>query len=156
MNKRRSKALKQLAELLPAAYITRNHTESGLLSELYELNEKDKSLDLDLPIMTEDNCEEFFTITYPAMEVLNHHKRLKKGWKEKGTKGIQEYLIWLERHNRNFAKRMSEMEIEQLPEGLLYIAKMKVSSFWKSLMIFLFSFAMTFKSKKQANDFLNK
>ncbi len=147
MNKRRSKALKQLAELLPAAYITRDHTETGRLSELYLMNEKDESLDLDLPVMTEDNCDQIFSIKYPAMEILNHHKRLKAAWKKDKTKGIQDYLIWLDNHNRDFAKRMKDMEIEQMPEGLMRIATAKIGSFWKMLIAFLFSFAMVFQRK---------
>lgn len=147
MNKRRSKALKQLADLLPAAYITRDHSETGRLWELYNLIEEQKIEIENLPLLTEENADQVFTIKYPAMEILNHHKRLKKAWKEKKAKGIQEYILWLNQHNLAFAKRVQGMEVEQLPEGLLEIAKAKVSSFWKMLFAFLFSFITVFQSQ---------
>lgn len=152
MNKQRSKALKQLAEMLPPAYITRPHTETGRLSELYRLKDEGHQFTNELPPLTEENADQMFSIKYEAMEVLNHHKRLKRVWKQKGTKGIQEYLVWLKNHNEQFAKRMKDMEIEQLDPKLFEIAKMKVGSFWKSLIAFLVSFALFFKTDKTEEE----
>ena len=149
MNKRRSKALKGLADMLPDAYYSRMHTESGTLSELHAYRDKE-GLDFDLPELTELNWHRVKSIRYESMELINHHKRLKKAWKEKKTEGIQEYIIWLNNHNIRFAKKM-QMDVKSVEEGLLKIAKMKVSSFWKSLIAFLVSFVFAFNQEEE-ND----
>jgi len=152
MNKRRSKAIKELANMLPAAYIIRDHTESVRLHELFKMAEEHEAMNIDLPEINEDNRDKVFTLKQPAMEVLNHHKRLKKAWKEKGIAGIQQYIIWLDRHNRAFALRMKDMDVGQVPQGLIEIANAKISSFWKMLIAFLFSFLTIFKSNDDNSD----
>jgi len=146
MNKRRSKAIKELADMLPAAYVIRDHTETATLLGLMKMAEEHEALNIDLPEVTDENRDQVFKVKGQAMEVLNHHKRLKKAWKEKGIAGIQQYIIWLDRHNRAFALRMKDMEVGQVPQGLIEIANAKISSFWKMLIAFLFSFLTIFKS----------
>lgn len=143
MNKSKSKALKQLAAMLPAAYIVRNHTEQAPLHRLWEL--KDQGHNFELPAITEENADQLFSITYPATEILNHHKRLKRVFLEKGAAGIQEYIRWLDAHNRKWAEKM---KVDQVDPGLLEIASAKISSFWKMLIAWLVGFSMFFQDDR--------
>lgn len=148
MKKARVKALKQLADMLPPAYITRPHTETGKLFELWKLKEQGHNI-TGLPELTEENSDKMFQIKYEATEILNHHKRLKRVWKQKGTEGVQEYLKWLKQHNEYWAKKMTDLKIEQLDPKLYEIAQMKVNSFWKALITFLVSFFTIFQQQKE-------
>ena len=147
MKKKKAKALKQLAIALPDAFIRRPHTETGFLWELHRLVDDGQKIE-GLPVLTEENKDSVRSITYQATEKLDHYRRLKKVYQEKGTKGIQEYIVWLNLHNKRWAEKMEG--IEQVEPGLLEIAKMNVSSFWKSLIVFLFSFMATFMKKEEA------
>lgn len=151
MKKSRSKALKKLAELLPDAYYNRDHTETGTLAEIYRFRDEN-NLSFDLPTLTEENADQITSIKSPNLEKINHHKRLKKAYTEKGTEGVQQYLVWLDGHNKRFAKRYKDLNVERLPDGLLKIAKMKVGSFWKQIVAFLYAFAITFLQKKMMNQ----
>lgn len=147
MKKKRSKALAQLASILPPAYIIRPHTESAPLWKWYELRDAGK-VEVELPPMDEENADQILSLTYKTTEVLNHHRRLKKVYSEKGEQGIKEYIVWLDAHNRRWAKRLEG--IEQVPKGLLDIARSNIGSFWKMLIAFLFSFVSVFGEKKRA------
>lgn len=146
MKKSRSKALKKLAEQLHPAYIKRQHTEYGKLYELHDMAISQK-LKIDLPTLTEENANEMKSITYPNMEVLNHHRRLKKAYTKNGTKGVQDYIVWLKEHNENWIRNNKGMGVKEVDQTLFEIAKGKAGSFWNSLIMFLFAFAKTFLTK---------
>lgn len=148
MKKSKSKALKQLANVLPPAYIKRRHTEYGTLVELHDMVIK-HSLKIDLPKLTEDNANEMKSITYDNMEILNHHRRLKKAYKKDGTEGVQKYLVWLKEHNENWIRNNNGMDVKEVDPSLYEIAKGKAGSFWNSLIMFLFAFAKTFLTKDE-------
>ena len=150
MNKARSKALKGLADILPDAYIQRQHTESGRLYEFHKLIDEGHTFTTKLPQLNELNKDDVFSMKYNAFEILNHHKRLKAAWKNKGTVGIQEYLVWLKGHNERWVKLNNEHKVKELDEGLYKLAIAKAGSFWSSLIAFLFSFAMMFSKEKAA------
>lgn len=145
MNKSKSKALLQLAGQLPACYIDRNHTEHAPLSRLYQLIDEGHDIQ-GLPPLTEENADTLHAVTYTTSEVFNHHKRLKAAWKMKGVKGIQEYLLWVDLHNRRYKGRM---KAQSLDPGLLEIAKAGVSSFWKMLLAFLVGFVRIFQNNEK-------
>ncbi len=149
MNKQKSKALAQLASMLPATYIRRPHTEHATLSRLYQLIDDGHDIQ-GLPELTEDNADTMHSIKYEATEIINHHKRLKAAWKAKGTAGIQEYIRWVDQNNR----RWSSQHVERVDPALLEIARAKVSSFWKMLMLWIAGFAKFFteNQKKVSNN----
>ena len=156
MKKRISKALENLSKSLPPSYVIRPHTEEAALYVFYQ--KKDEGVDLpDLPVMTEDNMNTVFKIKSNAVEVLNHHKRLKEAYTQNGTKGVQNYIIWVNQYNRKFIESHPVKSPEDfiVDEGLLKIALGGVAEFWKSLILFLYSFVAVFSTKSAVGSYKN-
>lgn len=147
MKKRTAKALRLLADRLPPAYKQRSHTERGRLADFHEYVSTSGKEIPDLSPLTEENADTIIGVKFPNLEVLNHHRRLKKAYTENGEKGIQDYILWLTGHNKRWAAKIGE--VEQVDAGLLAIAKGKVSGFWSALVSFLFAFASVFGVKEK-------
>lgn len=147
MNKQKSKALKQLGRVLPDVLIARNHTEQATLSRMYQLIDEGRDIQ-GLPTLTELNKDEIHSVTYPAFDRVNHHKRLKAAWTKEGVKGVQKYIKWVGQYNLKFAEKYSSMQVDQVDSNLLEIAKSGISSFWKMLIAFLFGFVQFFQDDK--------
>lgn len=149
MKKRHSKALKELAKRLPPSFMIRKHTEHAPLYVFYQKIDEGQTFE-GLPPLTDENKDQIYSIKANAVELLDHHKRLKAAYEKDGTKGVQDYIIWVNTYNKAFAKKHA-MDIPEMEPGLLEIAKGKMASFWKSLIVFLFSFVAVFSTKEQ-ND----
>ena len=157
MKKKKVKALAKLANLLPATYIIRDHSEGATLGELYRLREEEGKPTDDLPSAEESKYgyDTMMRVTSQAFDRINHLRRLKKAYKENGTQGIKDYVLWVDAHNRRIAPLLRELtkaEPEEVPEGLLEIARGSVSRFWQSLVLFLYSFVATFSSSSKIDD----
>ena len=147
MNKQKSKALKQLGDFLPDVLIARDHTERAPLSRLYQLIDEGHNIE-GLPVLTNENKGQYFSITYPTFDKINHHKRLKTAWTKEGVKGIQNHIDWVARYNKSFARKYANMNVGQVDQGLLKVAKSGISSFWKMLIAFFFGFVQFFQDDK--------
>ena len=147
MKKQKRKALEQLAIVLPDVYISRNHTSYDSLANYYKMMDDGIKIE-GLPELSNENADKSFGVKFDNFDKINHVKRLKRAYKSKGTTGIQEYVLWCQQHNLRFAKK--HFQVKQVNPKILDIAKSKVSSFWKSLIIFLYSFFITFQ--KEDND----
>lgn len=147
MNKQKSKALKQLGNVLPDVLMVRNHTLEKPLVDFYELSEDGYDVGV-LPKLTESNCEQVFRVTSNVFEKVNHHKKLKAAWTKEGVKGVQKYIDWVAQYNKVFTKKYKGMNTQQVDPGLLEIAKSGISSFWKMLIAFLFGFVQIFQNNE--------
>jgi hypothetical protein len=151
MKKRHIKMLVQVAQILPPVYIVRAHTTEMSLAHAYRLKDDGVELPEGLPTLTDWNKDKVAGIKTPALDQINHLRRLKKAYEEGQEQGVKEYIVWVKGYNEKFKEMYPDAEVKEVPEGLLKIASSKVGSFWRSLMIFLMSFSFVFK-KNNADD----
>lgn len=149
MKKKTVKALSRLAQILPPAYLVRDHTEGVTLRDIYEIREKEgeDTDDLPDPSVLEYGYDTIYRVKSEGLDKINHLRRLKKAWKDEGTKGVQTYILWVDQHTRRYDPRIESLLNSPPPkvdDRLVDIAKANVSFFWKSLISFLLSFYHSF------------
>ena len=139
MKKKRAKAIAKLVEQLPVSYEVRDHTQM--------FKGKDLTPESKAEAGHEFHDEQHYLGTRKEVFVINHYKRIKKKYAEKGTQGIIDYLEWLNLHNQMMALKYKDGDIQQVPEKIMKIARGGVNKFWRLLMIFLFSFVKVFQNE---------
>lgn len=143
MKKKTIKALDLLAQKLPESLVIRKHTITKFGGDLpYEEIKK---------INGEYDPRQVYRKKDLFFFRINHLTKLKKAWAKDKQKGIQNYIIWLNRNNRYVNRFVSEQnKLKEVDSRIMDLTKRSAVGFWKGLLAFLFSFIEIFQ--KQSNE----
>lgn len=90
------------------------------------------------------------TTKKPKVVEINHLNRLKSAWNRNKEQGLADYITWLDNNNKRMNAIFEDLQLKQVDNELLEIAKKGGLGFWDSLMKFLFAFINIFLPKKVA------
>lgn len=141
MKKKYTKAIKELAKRLPKSKELSVVGKSLMGYDVIRKNlAKDGEVDSDL------------RYTYKTRELIdiNHFNRMKRAYSRSGEKGITEYIQWLDRNNKKLNEMFKDLKLEQVDSNILEIAKKGAKGFWNSILTFLMSFLIAFRTEKEA------
>lgn len=137
MKKKKIKALRFLAERLPESY-TVEMVGRKKLGEALTGEEINRLTDNGISV----NAGQMYRFAEPQLTKIEHSRRLKRAYADKGEAGIIEYLTWLQLNNRRVAKILKKDYTEDAL--ILKLIKAGAGKFWSVLLMFFYSFARTF------------
>jgi hypothetical protein len=142
MKKPKLKALKALADKLPESYeIVRYYSlkqgKEITFDEIVKLRSEGSELEINEDAWYRENKSKF--------QQINHFNRLKKAYSRSKEIGLVEYIKWLNSHNTKMNEVFKELQLKQVDENILEIAKKGAKGFWSNLINFLLSFLIAFK-----------
>ena len=145
MKKTKIKALQNLANRLPLSYeIVKYYTviqgKSISIEEIIE--QRAKGLELEF------EPDNWYRQNKSKLQEINHLNRLKKAYTRNKEQGLVDYIQWLNNHNIKLNQTFKDMKLQEVDENILKIAVKGAKVFWSSLIQFLLSFFIAFKSEK--------
>lgn len=136
MNKKQALAIRQLSKLLPYSVEIVKH---GVFIPGSEVETKDIHAAKEAGVIIQGN-KNYIQKKRKVVEI-KHYRRLKRMYAQHGTKGIQMYILELDKHNQRMNEMFKDLQgmkkYERITEELIEIAKGSAKGFWKSLIFFL-------------------
>jgi len=93
--------------------------------------------------------EKYYKKKVPKFQNVNHFKSLKKWYNRNGTKGVIEYVQWVDSNNKRLNKLADNLELERVNKKLMNVINKGVAKFWSNLIMFLMAFLQAFGSKDE-------
>ena len=145
MNKKKLKAIKQLAQRLPHSvevqkYYSIIQGKEFTIEQLAEMRGKGVELEIE--------AENWYRENKHKLVVINHYNRLKKAYSRNKEQGLIDYIQWLDRHNKQMNELFKELNLKGVENPILEIARRGVKAFWSNLINFLLAFLAVFQTKK--------
>lgn len=149
MNKRKVKAIQKLSERLPESWEIIKFGRKRMGSDIIaERGTKDIGIDI-LPNVVYSHPEW-------KSQPINHENRLRKAYNRNGEKGMMEYILQLDINNMNLPAKYKRItgkvlgeKVKRVDKRIMKIAEGKASSFWSSIIKFLFAFISVFSNQKE-------
>lgn len=136
MKKKHALAIKQLSKLLPYSVEIVKH---GVFIPGSQIETKDVHAAKEAGLIIQGD-KNYIHKKLKVVEI-NHYRRLKRMYAQHGTKGIQMYILELDKHNQKMNEMFQDLQgmkkYERITKELIEIAKGSAKGFWKSLIFFL-------------------
>lgn len=128
MNKKVLNKLRDIAKKLPLTYVK---GKKYMLHDIKDIRGKEikNSQFFETTTNIEDlisEAPEYITIKKDTLYKVNHYRRIKKAFQEKGKEGVHEYFRWVDQNNKRLN---SEYETKLVTEVVSTILKERINEF---------------------------
>lgn len=128
MNKKVLQKLRDIAARLPLSYVK---GKKYMLHNIKDMRAKEiKNSQFFSSETSIENliseAPEYITIKKDTLYKVNHYRRIKKAFQERGKEGVHEYFRWVDQNNKRLN---SEYETKLVTEVVATILKEKINEF---------------------------